>query len=88
MNRTTAITLATGALIGLAVAQLFPTAQAQSPETLIITSDDGVIVFIVDGQEKARIDAAGLHVNGDIAYSGAITDTVVYEPRSATEPPR
>ena len=84
MTRTTALALATGALIGFATAQLLQTAQAQAPDTLVQT-DGGMIVFIVEGQEKARIDPAGLHVNGDIGYSGVITDTITYDSAPATE---
>ncbi len=65
-------------LMGFIIAQLFVSAQAQAPQTLIKT-DGGVIVFIVDGQEQARIDAKGLHMNGDVNYSGMMTDTVTYQ---------
>lgn len=73
MTRTTTLALFMGLLIGFAAAQLITCAQAQSPATTIKTND-GVIVFIVEGQEAARIDASGLHVRGDLAYGGTITD--------------
>jgi hypothetical protein len=79
MTRTTMLVLLTGVLLGLAVSQLLPAAQAKDPETLV-KSEGGVIVFVVEGQEKARIDGSGLHVHGDVGYSGAITDTVNYAP--------
>jgi hypothetical protein len=82
MTRTTTLTLAIGVSIGLVLAQLLPTARAESPEATIKT-DGGVIVFLVEGQEKARIDTAGLHVNGDVGYSGVIADTVTYAPRGS-----
>lgn len=84
MTRTTTLALCIGAFIGFAGARLLPQAHATSPETLMKT-EDGVIVFLVEGQEKARIDASGLHVNGDVGYSGAITDTVTYETTPAME---
>ena len=73
MTRTTTLALMVGAFIGFAGAQLLPQAQATAPETIMKT-EDGVIVFIVNGQEKARINATGLHVDGDIIYRGNITD--------------
>lgn len=81
---TTTLALAVGVFIGLGAAQLLQTAQAQAPDTLVQT-DGGIILFIVGGQEKARIDPAGLHVNGDIGYSGVITDTITYDSAPATE---
>lgn len=70
--------LAFGMLIGLASAQILPVATAATSPTEIITRD-GVIVFLVNGQEQARINSAGLHVNGDIGYSGSLTDTLAYD---------
>lgn len=74
MTRTTTLALCIGALIGFAGAQLLPQAHATAPETIIKT-ENGVIAFIVAGQEKARIDATGLHVRDEIAYGGSLTDT-------------
>lgn len=62
-----------GLLMGFAAAQLITSVQARSLATTIQT-DDGVIIFVVDGQEAARIDVTGLHVRGDIAYGGTTTD--------------
>jgi hypothetical protein len=46
-------------------------------ETTRIETDQqaNMIRIIIDGQERAVIDADGLHVNGDIDYSGTLTDT-------------
>lgn len=74
MTRTTMLALLTGVLLGLAASQLLPAAHAKDPETTINT-EGGVIVFVVEGQKKAWIDASGLHVNGDISYAGTLTDT-------------
>jgi hypothetical protein len=76
MTRTT-LTLALGVLIGIATAQVLPSATAATGAAEIVTRD-GVIVFMVNGQEQGRIDATGLHVNGDVSYSGASIDTVTY----------
>jgi hypothetical protein len=50
-------------------------APAQAGATRIETDQKtGVIRFVVKGREVARIDAKGLHVRGDIDYTGVITD--------------
>lgn len=58
---------------------LIKKAYAASETDTVILADRGVIRFMVDGQEQARIDAAGLHVNGDIGYSGSLADTLAYD---------
>lgn len=73
MTRTTTLALFIGLLLGFAVAQLITCAQAESPATTVQT-EDGVLVFVVDGKEAARIDVGGLHVRGDIAYGGTAID--------------
>ncbi len=58
-------------------------AQAQAPETLVRT-ERGAIVFILDGREQARIDDKGLHVRGDVAFTGMTIDSGTYpEPAGA-----
>lgn len=50
---------------------------AQSrPDRVVIEADQdsGVVRFVIDGREVARLDAAGLHVRGDINFGGALTD--------------
>lgn len=50
-------------------------ADAQSSGTRIeADAKANVIRFIVDGTERAILDAEGLHVNGSIDYTGTITD--------------
>lgn len=34
----------------------------------------GIIRFFIDGQEKATLNADGLHIQGDIDYAGTIRD--------------
>lgn len=82
INKTLALLLA--GMMGFGAAQFFAAAQAQAPQTLIKT-EGGLMLFMVDGQERARLDAAGLHINGDVNYSGAITDTVTYQPSAAAQ---
>jgi hypothetical protein len=50
-------------------------AQSAEPRTRIETDDKvGIIRFIVDGKEIARVTAAGLQVREDIAYGGSLMD--------------
>lgn len=42
---------------------------------VIVDQERGVIRFLIEGQEKAFLDASGLHVNGDITYTGTIKDS-------------
>lgn len=84
-RRPTMLALVLGAFIGLGAAQFLPAATAATGATEIITRDDA-IVFMVGGQEQGRIDATGLHINGDIAYSGAVTDTVTYRANGGAAP--
>jgi hypothetical protein len=85
MTRTTTLALFMGAFMGFAASQLLSTAQALSPETLIKT-ESGVIVFVIEGQEKARIDQAGLSVNGRVR-SVNLADTVVDAPADSHSAP-
>lgn len=49
-------------------------------DTRIETSDeDDTIRFFVKGEEIMRIDAGGLHVNGNVEYSGRSMDTGTYD---------
>jgi hypothetical protein len=48
---------------------------AQLPATRIETDQKaGVIRFIVNGREEARLDATGLHVRNGISYGNTLTD--------------
>lgn len=52
-----------------------PDQSAESPATRIeIDEQAGVIRFVIDGEERAVLDADGFHVDGDIDYAGTITD--------------
>ena len=53
------------------------TASAIHPtQTAVLADQDaGVIRFIIEGREAARLDAAGLHVRGNIDYGGTLKDS-------------
>ncbi len=52
-----------------------PAPAGQQPATRIETDQKaGIIRFIVNGKEVARLDANGLTVRGNIAYTGTLTD--------------
>ncbi|MNE18699.1 hypothetical protein D3C81_303450 [compost metagenome] len=71
----------TGILVGLTGAlSIHPGKAASADNPAAINTRDGVIRFMIDGEEQARIDAGGLHVKGDIYYSGTITDSVTFAP--------
>lgn len=47
---------------------------AQPEPVATVETAHGVIRFVIDGREIARIDADGLHVDGDIRYAGVAVD--------------
>ncbi|RVI30870.1 hypothetical protein [Sinorhizobium meliloti] len=51
-----------------------PTVQGNQRVTFLTDQQAGVVRIVIDGKEVARIDATGLYVHGDIAYTGTITD--------------
>lgn len=51
-----------------------PAAPPPEKTAVVVDEDAGVIRFFIDGQEKMRLDAAGLHVRENIDYGGMITD--------------
>jgi hypothetical protein len=66
------VTLASAALAQNAT----PTPPQTAPRAAIITDEEqGVIHFIIDGREVARLDDRGFHVVGEIQYGGTLTDT-------------
>ena len=54
-----------------------PAAPLAAAEATRIETDQktGAIRFIVDGREVARFERDGLHVRGDVNYSGMTKDT-------------
>ena len=73
-------------LIGMGIALSAWSVQSQEPPApqvqtrggdrarMILDEEAGVVRIEIDGQEAARIDAEGLHVERHINYGGAITD--------------
>jgi hypothetical protein len=47
---------------------------------ILTDQDAGAVRIVIDGRDVATIDADGLHVAGNIAYTGIITDTGGQEP--------
>jgi hypothetical protein len=90
MRKMTLLVFALGGLHGLMLGQVLPTAVA-APKATEIRTEAGMIVFVVDGQEMARIDQAGLSVNGRIR-SVSLADTAIdaapTDSHSAPERPR
>ena len=66
------------ALVAIALsATSYALAQKPAPaERVAMTLDQeaGAVRFVIDGHEVARLDASGLTVEGDLTYSGMITD--------------
>jgi hypothetical protein len=65
------------AIAGVAAILTAVTARAAKPAATQVIADDeaGIVLVMVQGTEVARFDARGLHVAGDLSYSGQITDT-------------
>jgi len=60
-------------------------------KTEIVTDDKAHAVrFLIDGKDILTVDSRGLHVNGNVAYSGVITlgGGAAPTPAAATVPPR
>jgi hypothetical protein len=55
----------------------FALAENSQATRAILRSDQnaGAVLIEIDGKEVARMDAGGLHVKGDVSYSGTLTDT-------------
>jgi hypothetical protein len=48
---------------------------------IITDQEAGAVRILIDGREVATIDADGLHVAGNIAYTGTLADTGGQEPQ-------
>lgn len=65
-----------GVAAGFTGAACITPGQAAPPDkAALISTEGGIIRFLIGGEEKARIDGAGLHVRGDLNYTGVTTDT-------------
>lgn len=71
-----AVTALCGATLGIALSTL-PPARAVEPGAAAVIADEraGVVKIMIKGQEIARFDENGLQVDGDLTYSGAISDS-------------
>jgi hypothetical protein len=70
----------------LAFVPLAPAIATQSPDTkpeIITDPKTNTVRIMIDGKEVVRIDANGLHVTGDLTYTGVESDvgTTQAEPR-------
>lgn len=72
----TAIALLALAYLVLANEVSAAAAPVQGDQRVVFVTDQkaGIVRFVIDGKEIARIDATGLYVHGDVACSGTITD--------------
>lgn len=52
-----------------------PAHAEQLPPRIELDEEAGVIRFIIDGAEAARLDAAGLHIRGNLEYGGTLKDS-------------
>lgn len=63
-------------------------AQAQPAATRIeVDEQAGVIRFFIEGEERAALDAKGLHVNGDVEFTGSTKDIHVWPEGEAADAP-
>jgi hypothetical protein len=46
-----------------------------TPTRIVIDPRSNTIRFIISGKEVGLFDKSGLHVDGDVTYTGVITDT-------------
>jgi hypothetical protein len=66
--------------VSLALAQDKSGTEPTDRVEIIPDQDAGAVRILIDGREVATIDADGLHVAGNIAYTGNITDTGGQQP--------
>ncbi|WP_156465035.1 hypothetical protein [Mesorhizobium sp. Root552] len=52
-----------------------PWDKSGAPLEIVEDQESAAFRFIIDGREVARLDNAGLRVDGNIEYEGQITDT-------------
>ena len=63
------------------------TPDAQPRTRIEIDQSAGVIRFITGGQERAVLDADGLHVRGDIHFTGQVIDTNTWQAGESANAP-
>ncbi|MBM6395301.1 MULTISPECIES: hypothetical protein [Hyphomicrobiales] len=52
-----------------------PWVKSGAPLEIVEDQESAAFRFIIDGREVARLDNAGLYVDGSIEYGGTLTDT-------------
>lgn len=78
--------LCTGAALFLAPAAFSGTKTVSATRlgdektAVFVEQERDIIRFFIDGQEKAFLDQSGLHINGDVAYTGTIRDSGAAQP--------
>lgn len=60
----------------------------ETPTRIDVNEADGTVKIITKGREVACIDAAGLHVEGDIGSTGAVTAHDDEGVQPAAKPPK
>jgi hypothetical protein len=63
-------------------ARTAPAKAANTKPQIITDEKTNTVRILIGGKEVLTIDAKGLHVHGDIDYSGIITDTNGNHPKS------
>lgn len=61
-------------IMGLMVLPMTVSAQEQADTRIAVDEEAGVIRFIIDGEEQARLTSDGMLVRGNIIYGGTIRD--------------
>lgn len=85
MKRTLALTALFLFLSVVSAPASQPAHSGDSKPQIIADPKTNTVRILIDGKEIVRIDAAGLHVTGDLTYTGAEIDAG--GAASATTPP-
>ncbi|MBL27256.1 MAG: hypothetical protein CMM50_06880 [Rhodospirillaceae bacterium] len=62
-------------------------ATADAATRIEVDEEADVIRFIVGGEERAVLDADGLHVNGSVEFTGTMTDIQVWPESEVSDAP-
>ncbi|WP_026381960.1 hypothetical protein [Afifella pfennigii] len=78
------VSFITGILTAGSISSLAATGRSGKPEELpaIRVAEDGrTMAIVIQGREVMRVDADGVHVTGDLTYSGSLTDVGAKGPK-------
>ena len=67
--------LGTGAALSTVKADTAPAPTLGKTTQVITDEKNHVVRILIDGKQVVLIDAAGMHVNGSIDYTGTMRDT-------------